>query len=308
MKILLATNKTYAGHVDLGHWYTYKPLVELGHNVYWHDTVKPEVQDFGKVIEHFKPDLIFCCITGNPALTPAEPSVWEAVKKETNSGRTKTFNWFCDDTWRFHGAGGSDVGSSTVCHNFTACSTPEPTYIQKYKDAGYNNIILGAWHANSEYYIPVGFDEKNIDVSFIGRLNPTRKSFFSSVENEIQIINGISNEEMFSTHCNTKIGINLSVNDNDPQKKTQMKQRPFEIVAGGALLMTEYHEGIEEFFRIDKEIITFKSVDEFSSKLEFLRKNQHIARNIASKGYERFLRDHDSKKRLKNLLERIGEF
>ena len=83
MKILLATNKTYAGHVDLGHWYTYKPLVELGHKVFWHDTVNPEMPDFGKVIEHFKPDLIFCCITGNPALTPAEPAVWEAIKKRS---------------------------------------------------------------------------------------------------------------------------------------------------------------------------------------------------------------------------------
>jgi spore maturation protein CgeB len=110
---------------------------------------------------------------------------------------------------------------------------------------------------------------------------------------------------MFETHARTKIGINLSFNENDPNRKTQMKQRIFEIVAGGGLLFTEYHAGIEQFFEIDKEIVTFKSFNEFSEKATFLLKNPKIVEALAKEGYRRFLSEHDSKIRLANILEQI---
>ena len=145
MKILLTLNKTYRGMPDAGHWYTYLPLKELGHEVYWYDTVNPpEKYSYDKIIEHFKPDLIFCCMTGDRAITPYEP--WEHIRRETVTGRTKTFNWFCDDTWRF------DKFSKIACSCFTVCSTPEISYVDKYKKIGYNNILLGTWHANSDFY------------------------------------------------------------------------------------------------------------------------------------------------------------
>jgi len=283
---------------DAGYWYTYLPLEQLGHEVYWHDTVDPEERDYNKIIERFKPDLIFCCMTGDPNITPWEP--WAEIKKETESGRTKTFNWFCDDTWRF------DNFSSGACGFFNVCSTPEPSYIQSYKDIGYSNIILGNWHANSEFYPVRPFIEKDIEISFIGAPNPTRNHFFNSVDVPVQRIFGISQEEMFETHTKTKIGINLSFNENDPNKKTQMKQRIFEIAAGAGLLFTEYHKDIERFFEIDKEIVAFKTLDEFVKKANFLLKHQNIVKQISENGHKRFLADHESKIRLRNVLEKIA--
>ena len=125
MKILLTLNRTYRGLPDTGYWYVYLPLKQLGHEVYWYDTVDPEQKNYSKIIETFKPDLIFCCMTGNPHITPHEP--WEPIKKETDSGRTKTFNWFCDDTWRF------DSFSNNACQYFNICSTPDPNYIIRVK-------------------------------------------------------------------------------------------------------------------------------------------------------------------------------
>lgn len=305
MNILLATNKTYKGVDDLGKQYTYEPLMQLGHKVYWYDTVAPQQKDLNKIIDVFKPDIIFCCLTGNPWEMPAEPIVIESVKRETVAGRTKTFNWFCDDTWRFGDIGAEEVGSSTICHEFNVCSTSEPSYVDKYKKVGYENIILATWHANEKYYKPIPFQDRDMLATFIGRLNPTRKAFFDSVSADVNIVSGISNQEMFRTHCRSKIGINLSVNNNDPNKRTQMKQRMFEIVAGGGLLMTEHHDGLEEFFEIDKEIITFKTAEEFSSKFNFLKNNENIVEKIAKNGHERFLKEHTSHKRLEKLLEQI---
>jgi len=316
MKILLTLNKTYRGLPDTGHWYTFEPLRELGHEVVWYDTVSPHVKDYDKVIEAFKPDLIWCCFTGNRAITPYEP--WDSVKRETATGRTKTFHWFTDDTWRFDA---KPMGSNVACHGFTACSTPEPGYVEKYKDCGYENIFLATWHANSKFYSPKEYSKRENEMCFLGGMNPTRESFFRRVaqldhvmSNEdidkmlpIDLTRGLDTDEMFKFHSNTKIGINLSINHNDPDKKTQMKQRIFETAAGGGLIFTEYHEPIKEFFEEDKEMITFKTAEEFISKLRFLQKNQSIAEKIAQSGHKRFLAEHDSKIRLAKLLKQIEE-
>ena len=300
MKILLVLNKTYRDILDGGWWYLYLPLKELGHEVYLYDTVDPLEKDFKKVVEGFKPELIFCVMTGDRLIGPYEP--WELLKAETNSGRTKTFNWFCDDTWRYN------AFSRHACHFFNVCSTPEPEYVHRYISEGYSNIIVGAWHANINLYPRLIYKDKNINMSFMGALNNTRKEFFQRHhEIPISMFSGISQEEMLDVHAKSKIGVNLSVNENDPEKKTQMKQRMFEIPAAQTLLFTQYHGAVESFFEPDREIVTFNSDEEFIEKSKFLLANQRVVEKIAMAGHKRFLAEHESKVRLTKILDRIKE-
>jgi len=299
MRILLTTNKTYRGFLDGGYYHFFSALEELGHDVYFYDTVKPDEVSYSKVIESFKPDVIWSCLTGDANIAPYEPT--REIKRETKRGRIKTFNWFCDDTWRF------ETFSKKVCNFFTCCSTPEPLYLEKYKQIGYDNILLGNWHINNKYIKRVDFEQKDIDISFIGNMTKQRKNFFDNVDIEVSNFFGLTNEQLFNTHGRTKIGINLSRNDNDPLRKTQMKQRIFEIAASGGLVVTEYHKGIEEFFTIDKEIITFETVDEFNKKVIFLLKNPKLTEKIANNGYKRFCKEHESKIRLSKILTKIVE-
>ena len=64
MRILLTTNKTLSNGktkwVDGGYYNIYLPLKDLGHEVYFWDTVEPDEPDYQKVVDQFKPDLIFC--------------------------------------------------------------------------------------------------------------------------------------------------------------------------------------------------------------------------------------------------------
>lgn len=299
MKILLVTNKTYRGHLDGGYYNLFLPLQQLGHEVYFYDTVNPEEKDFTKVLHYFGPDLIFCCMTGDRGIAPYEP--WSQILEETQSGRTKTFNWFCDDTWRF------DNFSSKVCRYFTHCSTPEPSYINKYKSIGYGNITVGNWHVNDKI---LSYSElKDIDISFIGFLTASRKSFFETVKKEItQIENfhGLDNNEMHLAFSRSRMGINLASNDNDISGRTQMKLRMFEIPAFNSMMITQYHEDLKEFYEFDKEIITFKTIPEFIEKTKFLLKRPKLVETIASNGHERFLRDHTSEVRLTNILNWIN--
>jgi spore maturation protein CgeB len=299
MKILFTSNKTYRGALDGGWWYFYLPLKSLGHDIYFYDTVEGCEKTYAEIIESFKPDLIFCIMTGDANIAPKEP--WQDILKETQSGRTKTFNWFCDDTWRY------DNFSKKVCHYFNVCSTPERFRVDDYQKDGYNNIIVANWHANSDFYQLKDFNNKTNEIAFIGFPTPSRKQFFDKTKVPLKFLSGISQEELFTEHCNTKIGVNLSKNDNDPFKKTQMKQRIFEIPAGGGLLMTEYHSGIEEYYKIDNEIITFSTIDEFAQKANYLLNNPAICKKISQNGYNRFLKEHESKIRLSKTIEKISQ-
>ena len=301
MKILLVVNKTYRDQIDGGWWYLYLPLKELGHDVHFYDTVNPKQKNFAKVVETFKPDLIFCCMTGDQAIAPHEP--WEIIKKETDSGRTLTFNWFCDDTWRF------EKFSKVACRHFRVCSTPEPDYVEKYRISGYDNILLGAWHSNVALYKEAHKEEKNIDFSFMGALNGLRKEFIErNSAIPIETFSNLSHDEMLSVYARSKISINLSVNENDIEKKTQMKQRIFEVPAARTMLLTEHHPGLEQFFDINKEIITFQSNEEFLEKARFLIGRPMIVRAITKAGHARFLAEHESKIRLAKVLKQIKEF
>lgn len=299
MKIITVVNKTYPRdgkqELDAGLHYLYEPLKALGHEVYFYDTVPVHVEgDFDLIVREYKPDLVFCCLTANPTITPSEP--WPDLLKLTRLGEIKTFNWFCDDTWRF------DNFSSRACWHFDYCSTPEPSYISKFKEIGYKNILLGNWHVNKDYYPPT---KKDIELAFVGGMNPTRQEFFSKSSVPVTTAGGLGIEQLFNFYCRSKIGINLSVNSNDPAKKTQMKQRVFELAAANSTVLTEYHPGIEEFFDIGSEIVTFAGVKDFEEKVNYLLSHPEEAREIAENGHERFLKDHESKIRLKKILEGI---
>ena len=132
----------------------------------------------------------------------------ESIVEITKKGNIKTFNWFCDDTWRF------DTFSTIACQYFNVCSTPEPKYVDKYKNIGYNNIIVGGWHTNQKFY-PTENHEKKYDVSFIGQLNnPDRIGYIKYLrDNGISVHNfhGLSHSEMTKVWSETKIGLNFRV-------------------------------------------------------------------------------------------------
>ena len=165
---------------------------------------------------------------------------------------------------------------------------------------------MGGWHTNVDLFPALKYENKDIEMSFMGALTDIRKEFFEKhSEFPVQLFSGVSQEEMLDIFAKTKIGINLSINENDSARKTQMKQRMFEVPAGKGLLLTEYHQGIEYFFQPNKEIITFKDDMEFKEKLKFLLNNPTTVEKIAMAGHKRFLKQNTSEKRLAGVVEEI---
>jgi spore maturation protein CgeB len=304
MKILLTLNKTLTNGsttwIDYGYWNVYLPLKDLGHEVYLYDTVDPEEKDYSKVVDEFRPDLIFCCLTNNRTITPYEP--WEQLENYTKSGLVKTFNWFCDDTWRF------DDFSKFACHYFTACSTPELSYIEKFKnEANYQNILLGLWHANMNLY-PSEPPQKTIDVMFCGNINKDRHKHLEAMTDAgvaVHVGHGLEYQNMLLKISEARLGINFSKNLSSLNHVFQLKARMFEVPAAQTLLITEYAPGLETCFAIDKEIITFVNIPEMVEKIQHLLQNPKLVESMAQRGHQRFLKDHQSHIRLANLLGEI---
>jgi len=301
MKILLVANKTLdrkgKKRIDSSYWNFYIPLLELTHHVYFYDTTNPTEPNFNKIVETFCPDLIFSILSGEKTVAPYEPL--EHIKNITSKGNIKTFNWFCDDTWRF------DNFSKKICSYFTACSTPEEYCIKKYKDIGYNNILLGQWHVNQNYL--TNSNIKQFEVGFCGELNAERTNTLNSLKSKVAIFSGCCYETMFELYSLSKIGFNMTINDNDPQKKTQMKQRLFEIPCAGSLMVTQNVQNLDKYFIANEEIIVYETPEEAADKIKLYLNNEIEREKIAKKGQERFIRDHTSKNRLAKLVDQINK-
>lgn len=297
MKIFLIAPKSITkNRFDYSFWNFYITLSSLGHETTFFDTSYKTNKNLLEELEIKKPDLLFCIMTGDPNYCLEEP--WETIENETKKGRLKTFNWFCDDTWRF------EDFSKKVCKFFHYCSTPEKNFLEEYKKIGYNNILYATWHANSDLYSNNFKQEENL-LCFVGQMHsPERSVYINALNNNNLFVYNpqqISFEDLIFSYSNSLIGLNFSKN----KGKTQTKARVFEITATNSLLVTEYYDELEEHFVENKEIISFKNENELIEKIKFFNKNKNIARKIAENGHKKFLKEHDSKIRLSKLLKEI---
>lgn len=282
---------------DYVFWNFFLPLQSIGHSVFFFDTSFFGNDQFKKDFESFKPDMLFCVMTGDRSVCPDEP--WESIRAVTEKGDCKTFNWFCDDTWRF------ESFSSKVCENFHFCSTTERNFLERFESIGFKNIRYANWHSNPDVYSSV-FSKKSYLLGFIGGLNRDREKYISHLASNNFGVANIKNapfEEMIHLYSSSLIGLNFTKSASDG--KRQMKARIFEIPATKTLLLTESVEGIEEFFDVQKEIMTFEDEHDLIDKVKWISSKPERAFEIAAAGHKRFLSEHTSQKRIEKLLSSL---
>tara|TARA_R110002072_G_scaffold32307_4_gene98798 strand:+ start:3618 stop:4574 length:957 start_codon:yes stop_codon:yes gene_type:complete len=287
---------------DMSMWNFFLPLQGLGHEVAWFDTATYGNEELDQLIQRFQPELLFCITTGDRSLCPEEP--WDVIygAKNTPAANIKTFNWFCDDVWRF------DEFSSIATRFFDVCSTPERKFVNIYKEKlGYENVIYATWHANPDMYSGVR-TWKDKDAAFVGASYGDRKMHIDMLEKagiKVENPKNASFEDLVHTYARSRIGLNFSKNSNTGT--TQMKARVFEIPAAGSVLLTEHHDELEDLFDIGKEIMTFESPEEMVDKAKFLLSHPNQMAKMAEAGFKAAITRHSSYIRLAGLLEEIDK-
>ncbi len=131
-------------------------------------------------------DLLFCFL------------FTDEIKKETiahitQKTKTKTFNWFGDDHWRFW------VYSKDWAPLFTLVSTTDSQAYEAYKRLGINNVVKTQWAANRHLYKPIEQLQdykierlqdyktgglKDLDVTFVGQNYGIREAYVKFLQKQ----------------------------------------------------------------------------------------------------------------------------
>lgn len=189
-------------------------------------------------------------------------------------------------------------------------------FVENFRDLGLNSQFLkAAFDKDILNFIEM---KKQQHGSFIGSLSETTHK--NRVDSLITLLNkdipleifgyGLQNDflqnfykselwgmEMYNTLANSKFTLNFQI---DVGLNQTGNMRLYEATGCGTLLFTEQTKNIEKFFIPNKEIITFKNIDELYQKIKYYLNNPYEAKEIAKLGQERCLTEHSYDTRIKD--------
>lgn len=160
-------------------------------------------------VELEKPDVLFCFLF-------TEEIKKETIRYITEKTKTKTFNWFGDDHWRF------PIFSRYWAPLFTLVSTTDGWAYEKYKRAGISNVMKTQWAANPFLYQPqdTAADPHIYNITFYGQQYGNRPYYIQKlVEAGLPAVGhgrgwpaggGTTVEEMLALYSFSKINLNFS--------------------------------------------------------------------------------------------------
>lgn len=242
---------------------------------------------------------------------------------------TTTVGYFFDDTWRIE-------YSRFWAGHFTFITTSDINGVQKFRDAGYNNVIYSPFGCH-----PEAFSKKNMpkiyDVSFVGIYHPYRAWLFRWLKQagiDVHVwghgwrAGRLDHEEMVRVFNQSRINLNLSncvswdlryllsspralkntlrfLKMHDCKIYEMVKGRHFEINACGGFQLSYYVEGLERHYQIGEEIALYSGREDLVYKIRFYLKHEDVRKAIALRGYERTLRDHTMEQRFRKIFKDI---
>lgn len=126
-----------------------------------------------KTVEEKKPDLLFCFLFTDQIKK-------ETIEYITKKTKTKTFNWFADDHWRF------PIYSRFWAPVFTLVSTTDSQALAKYRAWGIDNVVKTQWAANLAVYQPQD-EAKNrgqYQITFVGANYGNRSRYLETLKSK----------------------------------------------------------------------------------------------------------------------------
>lgn len=114
--------------------------------------------------------------------------------------------------------------------------------------------------------------------------------------------------EMIKTYSKAKIAINFATCGDthlSDKRITQIRLRDFEAPMCGAFYMTEYNEELEEFYKIDQEIVCYNTLEELKDKIKFYLGNDKAREKIRLAGHKRAVTDHSWENRFKKCFKEL---
>lgn len=111
--------------------------------------------------------------------------------------------------------------------------------------------------------------------------------------------------DMFNVLMNSEVTLNVHI---DIAQSYAASIRLYEATGVGTCLLTDYKDDIEEYFKPDYEILTFKNNEEAAEKFNYIMEHENERQNIADRGMKRTLSEHNMNNRINDINAIIAEY
>jgi spore maturation protein CgeB len=324
MRILYVASRYDYGFPEQGpsfeHANFYDTLAHNGHEIHHFDfeTIEKEIgrpamnQRLLAYAQEVKPDFMFVCLN-------CDQFAFQTIRSITDSGLCPTFNWFCDDHWRF------ERYSRHWAPAFHWVSTTADCALPWYAEAGIKNVIKTQWASNPYIYrkldLPMLYD-----VSFVGRVYGKRPALIERLRQQglRVLVRGkgwpegrATQEEMIQIFNQSRINLNFSASAKEvnwfkhhvlgrrrPPK--QIKGRNFEIPGCGGFMLTDHADNLQDYYEPGKEIALFANEEDLLEKIRYYLDHETERAQIAEAGYQRTLREHTYERRFEEIFRRMN--
>jgi len=286
--------KYISGNLELGanlEIYFHKPLQEVFSKVIAYDFVK-RMTEIG--IKGVNKEIIELVRKERPKYVIWFMSIYELLESTFDSIREEgsiVVAWVSDDEYRFA------YYSKWWIPHLDYCVSHDLEAIPKYQALGGQAIFAFPCEG-----VPVDRDwskiEEKYEVSFVGwKSKALRAQYIDEIKKRdipIQLFGRgweggyIPHEDMIGIFKTSKINLNFSGTGN----RTGLKGRLSTVCLAGGFLLTEYTPGIENYFKIDKEIVCFRNTEEMIEKIKYYLNHDEDRRAIAQAGWKRAINEY----------------
>ena len=334
MRILYVAFRYDYGFVDRGpgfeHFNFYESLRQMGHEIDYFDIgahLAARGRDGMNELLRTRagqtaPDLMFTCMLGDEL----DPGV---IQEITESG-TPTFNWFCDDHWRFENF------TARYARSFTWVSTTAASALPKYAALGCTNVIKTQWAASDSIYYRRGRPLAH-GVTFVGQVYGDRPAVLARLDREgvpverwgtgwavtrwhwaaarapvIRAAGGrtllerarartrVDQDQMLAIFEQSRVNLNLVASSQGVE--AQIKGRTFEVPSCGGFLLDGRSEGLDEYLEIGREVIVYDDVEDMVAKAKYYLRHEAERAAVATAGHDRVHAEHTYRHRFQDIF------
>lgn len=213
--------------------------------------------------------------------------------------------------------------------------TQDSSCIKAYQEHG-KDVVHIPLAVNPELYHPMQIDDNyKSDICFVGTGLPARIADFDNMADYLKskkfiligkkwdrlksyddlkanIINSpIPPSEVAKYYNGAKIVLNIHRINNDIGRNPEEfiartpNNRTFDIAACKAFQLATSREDLENYYKLNKEIVDFTGIKDLIKKIEYYLKHDNERIKIAERGYQRTISSHTYVTRLEELVVKI---
>lgn len=317
MKVLCVFGQHNYGDPKRGEGYEYTNFIpalrQLGHEVLflesWNRARYRDFRELNKallrIVEQNHPDVVFSVLMHYEIWL----ETWEMLR---DAGIAATVNWATDDSWKYA------QFSRLVAPAFHAFTTTYPAIYARYRRDGMSHILLTQWAANAaNLQPPLPAAEYQYAVSFVGTAHGKRRSWIDALGRRgIKVAcfghgwphGPVAADDIPHIVRNSVISLNFANSPTawriGPLRQTnQIKARTFEVPGVGGFLLTEWADGLDQYYTPGQDIEVFYSLGELADKIRYYLVHPAERDAIAQAGYERTCVEHTYDQRLTEMLD-----